>query len=344
MSADDATSAPVSRASIAFETEIAEPDRDGGALRYRGVDIEELVGRYPFENVWGLLVDEDIDSPLPPAEAIELQDPSGSVPADLQAALATLGPKWGLEKLVDIDDEQARDDLARLSSATLTIVAQAARGKQPAVPESEIEQGENAAAKFLIRWRGEADPRAVQGARHLLDLRRRARPERLDVHRAHRRLDGRRLRRGAVVGGRHALRPAARRRACARAADDRRRRRGGRPRALRARHARPAASASWASATASTARTTRAPACSRRTAQELGSPRVEVARRSSRRRSKVLREKSPDRAARDERRVLGGGRARHRRDPCRRSRRRCSAARASRAGRRTFSSRSAPDG
>ena len=29
---------------IAFETEIAEPDKDGGALRYRGVDIEELVG------------------------------------------------------------------------------------------------------------------------------------------------------------------------------------------------------------------------------------------------------------------------------------------------------------
>ena len=30
---------------IAFETEIAEPDKDGGSLRYRGVDIEDLVGR-----------------------------------------------------------------------------------------------------------------------------------------------------------------------------------------------------------------------------------------------------------------------------------------------------------
>ena len=29
---------------VAFATEIAEPDRAGGALRYRGVDIEELVG------------------------------------------------------------------------------------------------------------------------------------------------------------------------------------------------------------------------------------------------------------------------------------------------------------
>ena len=32
---------------VAVETEIAEPDREGGVLRYRGVDIEELVGRYP---------------------------------------------------------------------------------------------------------------------------------------------------------------------------------------------------------------------------------------------------------------------------------------------------------
>ena len=80
---------------VAFETEIAEPDKDGGTLRYRGVDIEELVGRYPYENVWGLIVDEDLDSPLPPSERIELREPSGSVPADLQAALASLGAKWG---------------------------------------------------------------------------------------------------------------------------------------------------------------------------------------------------------------------------------------------------------
>jgi citrate synthase len=147
---------------VAFETEIAEPDKDGGALRYRGIDIEELVGRYPFENVWGLLVDEDLESPLPKSDRIELQDPSGSVPADLQAGLATLGPKWGMEKLVDIDERQARDDLAKLSAAALTIVAQGARGRQAPVPESEVDKGENAAAQFLIRWRGEADPKHVK--------------------------------------------------------------------------------------------------------------------------------------------------------------------------------------
>ena len=46
---------------VAFETEIAEPDKDGGSLRYRGVDIEDLVGKVSFGNVWGLLVDNEFE-------------------------------------------------------------------------------------------------------------------------------------------------------------------------------------------------------------------------------------------------------------------------------------------
>ena len=53
---------------IAFDTAIAEPDRAGGALRYRGVDIEELVGAVPFEQVWGLLMDGRLQPGLAPAE------------------------------------------------------------------------------------------------------------------------------------------------------------------------------------------------------------------------------------------------------------------------------------
>jgi citrate synthase len=147
---------------IAFETEIAEPDREGSALRYRGVDIEELVGSYPYEKVWGLLVDESFDPGMPPAEAIALQEPSGHAMSDLQAGLATLSTKWGLKHVVDITAEQARDDLGRISAAALSIVAQSLRGDQPPVPEEEVVQGENAAAQFLLRWKGEADPRQVK--------------------------------------------------------------------------------------------------------------------------------------------------------------------------------------
>ena len=51
---------------VAFASTIAEPDRDGGALRYRGVDIEELAGRVAFEQVWGLLVDDALAPGLEP--------------------------------------------------------------------------------------------------------------------------------------------------------------------------------------------------------------------------------------------------------------------------------------
>src|SRR3954463_3154130 len=98
---------------VAFATEIAEPDRDGGALRYRGVDIEELVGRVPFEQVWGLLVDGSLQPGLHPAEPWPLTVRSGNARVDVQAALAMLGPAWGFRELIDISDEEAREELAR---------------------------------------------------------------------------------------------------------------------------------------------------------------------------------------------------------------------------------------
>ena len=73
---------------VAFETEIAEPDKEGGELRYRGVNIEELVGKVPFEQVWGLLVDESLEPGLPAAYC-ELEHRTGSHMSDLQAALAS---------------------------------------------------------------------------------------------------------------------------------------------------------------------------------------------------------------------------------------------------------------
>jgi citrate synthase len=147
---------------VAFATEIAEPDREGGALRYRGVDIEELVGTVPFEHVWGLLVDGTLEPGLPPAEPHPLSVRSGDPRVDVQAALAMLGPQWGFEQLIDISDEQARSDLARASVMALSFVAQSARGiGKPPVSQREIDTGKSIPERFLIRWRGEADPRHV---------------------------------------------------------------------------------------------------------------------------------------------------------------------------------------
>ncbi len=148
---------------IAFDTSIAEPDKEGGALRYRGVDIEELVGHVPFEKVWGLLVDGSYEPGMPPAEPHPLAVRTGDPRVDLQSALAMLAPEWGLQPIIDIDDAQARDELARVSVMALSFVAQSARGiGKPPVPQREVDKATSIPERFLIRWRGEADPRHVK--------------------------------------------------------------------------------------------------------------------------------------------------------------------------------------
>ncbi len=149
---------------VAFETDIAEPDRDGGALRYRGVDIEELVGAVPFEQVWGLLVDGALEPGLPAAEEFVAPDLTGDTPADLQAATARLGAVWGLRQVIDVSDDEAREDLRRLSALMLSIAAQSARladGHRDLIDRSLVTSGATAAERFLLEWRGEADPAHV---------------------------------------------------------------------------------------------------------------------------------------------------------------------------------------
>jgi citrate synthase len=148
---------------VAFATEIAEPDKEGGSLRYRGVDIEDLVGKVPYEQVWGLLVDGSFEPGLPPAEPHPLAVRSGDPRVDVQAALAMLAPEWGFGQLIDITDEEAREQLARASVMALSFVAQSARGAgKPPVPQSEVDQGTSIPERFVIRWRGEADPDHVK--------------------------------------------------------------------------------------------------------------------------------------------------------------------------------------
>jgi citrate synthase len=148
---------------VAFQTSIAEPDKEGGALRYRGVDIEDLVGNVPFEKVWGLLVDGKFEPGMPPAVPYPIPLRTGDTRVDVQAALAQLAPSWGFRQLLDIDDEDARDNLARASVMALSFVAQSARGSgQLPVPQGEIDRAKSIPERFLIRWRGEADPDHVK--------------------------------------------------------------------------------------------------------------------------------------------------------------------------------------
>lgn len=148
---------------VAFHTEIAEPDRDGGALRYRGVDIEKLAGHVTFGNVWALLVDGRFGHGLPPAEPFLLPVHTGDARVDVQAALAMLAPIWAYRPLLDTSDEIARDQLARASVMALSYVAQSARGiHHPAVPQARIDECTTITERFMTRWRGDPDPAHVR--------------------------------------------------------------------------------------------------------------------------------------------------------------------------------------
>ena len=148
---------------IAFESEIAEPDKEGSALRYRGVDIDDLVGRVTFGNVWGLLVDDEFNPGLPAAEPFPIPIHSGDVRVDVQSAIAMLAPAWGLKPLLDISDEEARSNLARASVMVLSYVAQSARGTwQPMVSQAEVDKAHTVVERMMIRWRGEPDPKHVR--------------------------------------------------------------------------------------------------------------------------------------------------------------------------------------
>jgi citrate synthase len=142
---------------LAFATQIAEPDRDGGALRYRGVDIEELVGAVPYEQVWGLLVDDRFEPGLGRAASQPLGVRSGDVRVDVQAGLAMLAAQWRLRQLIDIGEEQAREDLARLSAATIAFVAQSARADGAAGASPEAIDGARSIAESFC-WHGAARP------------------------------------------------------------------------------------------------------------------------------------------------------------------------------------------
>src|SRR5690349_2395326 len=219
---------------VAFETEIAEPDREGGALRYRGVDIEDLAGHVSFGHVWGLLVDNEFSPGLPPAEPYPIPVHSGDIRVDVQSALAMLAPAWGMRQLLDISDDEARDDLARASVMALSFVAQAARGLGlPMVPQGRVNEAHTITERFMIRWRGEPDPKHVQAvdaywtsaAEHGMNA--------STFFRSRHHLDG--CRRGGRALGRRGrdVRTAPRRRALARAPHARRRRAAGRRRRLR---------------------------------------------------------------------------------------------------------------
>lgn len=148
---------------VAFSTRIAEADTGGGQLRYRGVAIDDLVGVARFEDVWALLVCDDVSEPL--GEDVVLPDvaASGNIRADVQAGLAQLAGTWGAPQLLDLTDAEVVAQLRATSMAVLDLTAQAARaahGPSLSGDPSPADSCEypSLAHRFLAQWHGDADP------------------------------------------------------------------------------------------------------------------------------------------------------------------------------------------
>ena len=200
---------------------------EGGALRYRGVDINDLVGRVPYEKAWGLLRRREPRTGDAGPRAVRACRVERQRARRLQAETARgsrrsgncrssstskpAGPRRSRRPALAGDDRDRRrvGCRARWTRAGLTTSSPRARR----LPRSS-----------LLRWRGLVDPQPRKGNRHLLDLHGRARAERLDVHRAdhrfHRRGTGAAAMSGQPWGALSAAAP--RRRSGAGAADARR--------------------------------------------------------------------------------------------------------------------------
>ena len=113
---------------VAFETEIAEPDKEGGSLRYRGVDIEELVGHVSFGHVWGLLVDNAFDPGLPPAEPRSCRCAPVTCGSTCRAASPRSPRAGGCARCSTSPRSRRVQDVGRVCAQMLSFIAQSARG------------------------------------------------------------------------------------------------------------------------------------------------------------------------------------------------------------------------
>ena len=229
---------------IAFETEIAEPDKDGGALRYRGVDIEDLVGPRHVRQRLGAAGRRQVRPR--PAAGRAVPDPGAHRRRPRRRAGRAGDALAGLGLPPAARHQRRGGPRAAGPRGGHGAVLRGPVGPwpvepgRPADPHRPVRDDHRAVHDPLAR---RARPGAHQGRRRLLRLRRRARHERLDVHRPGDRLHRRRRRRRDVRRHRRDERPAARRRAGARAADDRGGRADRRRRQGRRRHPRPARAA-----------------------------------------------------------------------------------------------------
>jgi citrate synthase len=158
----------------AFTTAICEPSSVGDVLRFRGVDIRELVGARPYDDVWRLLVDDDPGAgPLAEIADTEVSaalDPLGNPRLVLQRAILRLCERRGMKPNRRGDEGAMRDDLAVLSMAYsigLGVLLSSRTGRTQALRQRSSAPL-NVAERLVLAWRGDLDFNIVRVVDSLL--------------------------------------------------------------------------------------------------------------------------------------------------------------------------------
>ena len=301
---------------VAFESEIAEPDKEGGALRYRGVDIEDLVGRVSLRQRVGPAGRQRV-------RARACRRPSRSrcrcTPATSGSTCRARWPRWPRPGACG-------------SCSTSTTSRPATTWPAPRswrCPSSPSRPADRASRwcrrsgstrrapiveRFMIRWRGEPDPRHVKAVDAYWAS---AAEHGMNASTFTARViasTGADVAALPVRRGRRDVRPAARRRPVAGAAHDRGRRADRRRRRYVKGVLDRGERLMGFGHRVYRAEDPRARVL-RRTAKELGAPRYEVADALEKAALAELHAAPPGPRARDQRRVLGGGRPGLRRGP-----------------------------
>ena len=202
--ADDRPYSPGLEGVIGAETALGYVDGAAGRLLYRGFRIGDLVERGSYAAVANLLWTGDwvpdarmATASVPPAVLNALRDlPRTAKPMD---ALRTAVSVWGaMQNLVFPPTAEQARALTAFSPSALAAFARIRQGLEPIEPDPALDLVEG----FLYQLKGErAHPGDRPRARRVLRRRRRARPQRVDVHRPGHRLDTLRHRVGGH--GRH---------------------------------------------------------------------------------------------------------------------------------------------
>ena len=149
---------------IAFETEIAEPDKEGGSLRYRGVDIEDLVGRVTSATCGGCWSTAGSS----PACRRPSRSRCRCTPATSGSTCRAPSRCWrrpgACGSCIDIDDAAGpRRPGPRLGHGAVVRRPVGPRHRAAdGAAEARSTRRETIVERFMIRWRGEPDPEHVK--------------------------------------------------------------------------------------------------------------------------------------------------------------------------------------